>query len=129
MSRHGSYGPPPADPDRTAAWIHENDLATTMHRRGLVVRRPCWWTRRPRPGGHVPLDERIAADPHRVVREIARHVASELRATGQAVTIPGPQQTLHDRLRESGPLPWFVGGAAAALLIVLALLLFVWQVT
>lgn len=124
MTRHGSYGPPPVDPERVAGWIRDNNLATTLHRRGLVVRRQPW-----RRGVHVPLDERIAADPHRALHQVARLVASELRATGQAVTIPAEQQTLADRYRRLGLRGEIVAGVMAAVLVIVVIALLVWQLT
>lgn len=85
----------------------------TRHRPGPFARRPRW-----RPGRHVPLDERIASDPDRVLRRLAAHVASELRATGQAVTVPPHQQNLRDRYRPLGLRGEVVAGVMAAVLVV-----------
>lgn len=100
----------------------------TRHRPGPFPRRPRW-----RPGRHVPLDERIATDPDRVVQHIAQLVASELRATGQAVTIPAAQQTLRDRLTPRTARGAIVlgvaSGVAAAVLVLAAIGLLVWGLT
>ena len=40
IGRPNSYRPFPPDPDAVARFIADNDLATTMRRRGLVV--PRW---------------------------------------------------------------------------------------